>query len=588
MEENVDFKTLRDRFHAKAEMADAKGGDSQRLPMPRFPRAVPPAGHSPSANGAARPKLSPAAPGPRSSPDLSWMARPSAVEPESTGPTRPSPPFGVFPRPPPSHRTAPVPQEPKTESPVKDRVPGKVKATGELLQNMMLKPSMQDSPLFKPTPSPTSTLRSQRSMAEVPPLRRTLPPEGPKPVKPKRPPTVNLDCYRKAAPPPPLPGRPSLGKKTGAVNLPIPGSASPSGPPRPPFKPSSLSQQQSVIVKDDDQDTYDDVDILPPPPPPPPSKSAFKEDFFNNCGSTPGDEESDTGEIYEPVDEPEEPVSHDRNLQKEVKRQRDLEKKEQKEKQKKENEYKKKFKLTEKVEVLHIARIQHDWQGGKNDLSVRQGDRVEIIRVKNNPEGRWLARTMTGTYGYISNTCVEVDYEEVKRRILGKPADSLFPLPPPQIDKLSGDDVYYDVGSSDQLDSINAGDDVYDDVEALSDDFPPPPIEISLDPKKSKKQEKEEKEFRKKFKFEGPIHVLCNMMVDPNTSIKKGGGKDLPLIPGEILEVIQFANDKKALCRNGMGKYGYVPRVFLLHEEGDIYDDIDNDTEVYDNDSNTT
>ncbi|KPP59904.1 FYN-binding protein-like, partial [Scleropages formosus] len=469
-EENVDFKTLRDRFHAKAEMADAKGGDSQRLPMPRFPRAVPPAGHSPSANGAARPKLSPAAPGPRSSPDLSWMARPSAVEPESTGPTRPSPPFGVFPRPPPSHRTAPVPQEPKTESPVKDRVPGKVKATGELLQNMMLKPSMQDSPLFKPTPSPTSTLRSQRSMAEVPPLRRTLPPEGPKPVKPKRPPTVNLDCYRKAAPPPPLPGRPSLGKKT---------------------------------------------------------------DFFNNCGSTPGDEESDTGEIYEPVDEPEEPVSHDRNLQKEVKRQRDLEKKEQKEKQKKENEYKKKFKLTEKVEVLHIARIQHDWQGGKNDLSVRQGDRVEIIRVKNNPEGRWLARTMTGTYGYISNTCVEVDYEEVKRRILGKPADSLFPLPPPQIDKLS---------------------DVYDDVEALSDDFPPPPIEISLDPKKSKKQEKEEKEFRKKFKFEGPIHVLCNMMVDPNTSIKKGGGKDLPLIPGEILEVIQFANDKKALCRNGMGK----------------------------------
>lgn len=49
------------------------------------------------------------------------------------------------------------------------------------------------------------------------------------------------------------------------------------------------------------------------------------------------------------------------------------------------------------IEVLHMGRVRHDWQGGKHDLSVRQGNRVEIIRVKNNPEGRWLARTQTGT-----------------------------------------------------------------------------------------------------------------------------------------------------------------------------------------------
>uniref|UniRef100_A0A3B3S068 Helically-extended SH3 domain-containing protein n=1 Tax=Paramormyrops kingsleyae TaxID=1676925 RepID=A0A3B3S068_9TELE len=87
----------------------------------------------------------------------------------------------------------------------------------------------------------------------------------------------------------------------------------------------------------------------------------------------------------------------------------------------------------------------------------------------------------------------------------------------------------------------------------------------SLDLKKSKKQEKEEKEFRKKFRFEGPVQVKYKMMVDPNTTTKKGSGKDLPLSPGEILEVIQFVNDRKALCRNGQGKC----------TEGDIYDDVD-------------
>lgn len=48
-------------------------------------------------------------------------------------------------------------------------------------------------------------------------------------------------------------------------------------------------------------------------------------------------------------------------------------------------------------EVLHTARVRHDWSGGgKLDLSVRQDERVEILRVKNNPGGKWLARSATG------------------------------------------------------------------------------------------------------------------------------------------------------------------------------------------------
>lgn len=106
----------------------------------------------------------------------------------------------------------------------------------------------------------------------------------------------------------------------------------------------------------------------------------------------------------------------------------ELDKRELKEKQKWENEYRKKFKvpilsasrtsrmcirarflqmltgrspclcaqLNGPIEVIHMARVREDWQGGKNDLSVRQGDNVEIIRVNNNPGGKWLARDMRG------------------------------------------------------------------------------------------------------------------------------------------------------------------------------------------------
>nr|XP_005989937.1 PREDICTED: PML-RARA-regulated adapter molecule 1-like isoform X2 [Latimeria chalumnae] len=74
------------------------------------------------------------------------------------------------------------------------------------------------------------------------------------------------------------------------------------------------------------------------------------------------------------------------------------------------------------------------------------------------------------------------------------------------------------------------------------------------------------------------------MMVDPNTNIKKGSGKDLHLTRGEVLDIIQFTSAQKVLCRNEQGKYGYVPRSVLLQAEGDIYDDVDRPEDIYDND----
>ncbi|KAJ8374728.1 hypothetical protein SKAU_G00053080 [Synaphobranchus kaupii] len=565
MEESVDVKALRARFHAQAGMAAVRGGGSPRTLLPGIGRAGTPMAFNLSANGAVKPIV------PKPLPGTLLVFRPAK---------------GVFPRPPLSHRASS--QEHRMALPVAER-PGRVKATGEMLQTMMLKQlPVQDGPIPMQASPVSTSLRSQRSMTEVAPLRRNLPPEGPRPLKPKRPPYVNLESFKKATPFTPMPRHPMPGRIHGGSSPYVSGSVSPSGPPRLPAKPSILPQQHPTVLDDDDQDTYDDIDVLPPPPPPPPQYTGSREDSWTDHGSTHGDEESGESEIYEPIDEPEEPftpTSPDKKKKEDSRRQLELKNKEQRVKQKKENECRKRFKLTEPVEVLHIARARHDWQGGKNDLSVRQGDSIEIIRVKNNPEGKWLARMLNGTYGYISNTCVDLDYEEVKRSFLSKAADASLPPPPPPV---QDDDFYDDVGSSQPLNSSIELDseDVYDDVQ-VPDEFPLPPPEASLDPKKAKKQEKEEKEFRKKFKFDGPITVLCNMMVDPNGSIKRGGGKDLSLNRGEILDVIQFMNDKKALCRNEQGKYGYVPRSVLLQAEGEIYDDIDNQAVVYDNDSST-
>ncbi|KAK3533861.1 hypothetical protein QTP70_032978 [Hemibagrus guttatus] len=535
MGDNVDFKALRAKFHAQADKAASSGGAYFR---PLIAES--------SDNGLVRNKIPPATPKPV------FPVNPS-TEPKRFGQI----PQGVFPKPPPSHRKEdPVPPADDSEN------TRRVKMTGELLQNKMLQHLEK-----KPQASPRSVLPSQKSFSDVVPLRKPLPNVGQRPVKPKRPPSVSLDRFRIKGP---------------ALQPPIhQHTKAPEGPPRPP-KSTFMSATLPIThrITEPDQDTYDDID-LPPPPPPPPKPSSSES--WASSFSSQADEESDNSEIYEHVDQG---GLHSlwfwRRKNKKItkRRQQEVEKKEKRERLKKENEYRRRFKLTGEVEVLHIARVREDWQGGKNDLRVRQGEAVEIVRVKNNPEGRWLARNMSGEYGYISNTCVDVDYEEIKRKIRSE----VVPPPLPPLAFLD-EDVYDDIGADPLNSSLNVSGEVYDDVDhVIPDDFPLPPPEICQDPRKSKKLEKEEKELRKKFKIEGPIQVLCCMMVDPNANIKKASGKDLTVVKGEILEVIQQTNEKKVLCRNDQGKYGYVPRHYLLHEENEIYDDIDNMTDIYDND----
>ncbi|KAJ8277828.1 hypothetical protein GJAV_G00080530 [Gymnothorax javanicus] len=110
----------------------------------------------------------------------------------------------------------------------------------------------------------------------------------------------------------------------------------------------------------------------------------------------------------------------DKELKKKEKQRLEKEKKEQKEREKKENEMKKKFKITGEEEPMYQAKVILPSKGRKNDLPVKNGDIVSIIRTTDCPKGKWLARDSNNKYGYISVKSVELDIKEMLE--LGKRA----------------------------------------------------------------------------------------------------------------------------------------------------------------------
>ncbi|XP_028259325.1 proteoglycan 4 isoform X2 [Parambassis ranga] len=105
---------------------------------------------------------------------------------------------------------------------------------------------------------------------------------------------------------------------------------------------------------------------------------------------------------------------------KELKERQEREKKEQKEREKKENELKKKFKITGQEDAMYQAKVTVTTKGRKNDLPVKTGDIVSIIRTTNCPKGKWLARDSSNNYGYVAVEHVELDIKEMLE--LGKKA----------------------------------------------------------------------------------------------------------------------------------------------------------------------
>ncbi|XP_054888663.1 uncharacterized protein si:ch211-188c16.1 [Poeciliopsis prolifica] len=117
------------------------------------------------------------------------------------------------------------------------------------------------------------------------------------------------------------------------------------------------------------------------------------------------------------------PYTAEHKEQKKREKQRlEKERKEQKEREKKENEMKKKFKVTGEEEPMYHAKVMVASKVRKNDLPVRNGDTVSIIRTTNCPKGKWLARDANLKYGYISVMNVELNIKDMLE--LGKKAQA--------------------------------------------------------------------------------------------------------------------------------------------------------------------
>ncbi|XP_059111830.1 FYN-binding protein 2 [Peromyscus eremicus] len=70
------------------------------------------------------------------------------------------------------------------------------------------------------------------------------------------------------------------------------------------------------------------------------------------------------------------------------------------------------------------------------------------------------------------------------------------------------------------------------------------------------RMEKEEKLFRERFQYGKEIVVINRAVACSSNS--RNGVFDLPITPGEQLEVIDTTEENLVICRNSKGKYGYV------------------------------
>ncbi|XP_009944619.1 PREDICTED: FYN-binding protein [Leptosomus discolor] len=301
------------------------------------------------------------------------------------------------------------------------------------------------------------------------PKRKALPPLfklGQPPQKPSRPPSVDLERFRKssAKDSPKNEGLKQIAPSAAALSPPVPPPHSATQlPPPPPASHPSLQataapslpprniKPSSETIRPDNEENYDDVEFVSP------GKMGH--------GNTEGGQESD-GEMYEDINDIRSSREKEKKRDKEEKRRMDQEKKEQKEKEKKEQEIRKKFKLTGPIQVLHQARACADHKGGRNELTVKQGDEIEIIRLTDNPEGKWLGR-IKGCYGYIKTTVVEIDYDSLRRK---QQPPTRAAVNHPESDQ----EVYDDVGEQDSISSQSGG------QSGAGKMFPPPPSDQEI------------------------------------------------------------------------------------------------------------
>ncbi|KAM9820157.1 FYN-binding protein 1 [Neosynchiropus ocellatus] len=497
------------------------------------------------------------------------------------------------------------------------------------------------APTSVPPPIPAPSKKPSLRNKSGPPLnsgprQKALPHPsilGPAPIKPQRPPNVNLDIFRETS------NGSHIFKKG---QTPAASSISNNGPPvrtNQVAVPNLPLRHGTTLQSEDTYDDVDQLDVSNSPPPLPPMTS--------HPSQGAKEQSDDDGEMYEDLEDrwDEQNIEKDKE-EKEQKKRLEAERKEQKEREKKEQDARKKYKLVGSVAVIQQGKALMDCRGSKTDLALKQGENLDIIRIQGNPEGKWLARNQDGSIGYVKITSVNIDFNSLKNYQTPQANDqevyddieqaSSDNSGPKRSAVAEDEEIYDDVVDPELHDSsfesrssymkarnllriidwnrrpssskvtplpcperspdqrgAAVDEEIYDDVDAQSPPLLPPVSSIptlknknkgdEIDLKKQKKMEKEEKEFRKKFKYEGDIEVLYQVTVLPTLTNKKWSGKELSIKAGEKLDVIVNAVDNKMVCRNAEGKFGYVATINIVTDDGEIYDDVGEDC-IYDND----
>jgi len=65
--------------------------------------------------------------------------------------------------------------------------------------------------------------------------------------------------------------------------------------------------------------------------------------------------------------------------------------------------------ITGPLQAIHQVKAKADCKGGKNELSIKKGESIDIIRITDNPEGKWLGRGQDGS-------CKSSHYKEFDNR----------------------------------------------------------------------------------------------------------------------------------------------------------------------------
>lgn len=231
------------------------------------------------------------------------------------------------------------------------------------------------------------------------------------PVKPKRPPAVSLDSYSVSAAPP----RASLARSDRAS--------------------AAVSLIKEMTEEEEDQFQQDFYDEIPQPQPPP--KSVMRNGNDSDDASDDGD--SDFGEeFYMNVDSSDKrpsqfeppkinnayitgpagryslarPTSRsslqsqstddsksEKEKQKDAKRQRE-----------KEEKLKKKFNLIGDEKPIQSGKVLVDCKETKLDLGAKKDETVHVLRMHDNPTGKWLVQNDLGDIGYLDIQNIELDY----------------------------------------------------------------------------------------------------------------------------------------------------------------------------------